>query len=45
MAPHEWKCGVICPVYKEGDMMICGSYRAVTLLCAACEIQRNVLYI
>ena len=43
--PHEWKCGVICPVHKEGDVMICGNYRAVTLLCAAYVIQANVLYI
>jgi hypothetical protein len=21
--PHEWKCGVICPVCKKGDMIIC----------------------
>jgi len=23
--PHEWKCGVICPVRKKGDIMICGN--------------------
>jgi hypothetical protein len=18
--PHEWKCGILCPIYKEGDV-------------------------
>jgi len=35
ITPHEWKCGILCPVHKKGDMMVCDNYRAVTLLCAA----------
>jgi hypothetical protein len=30
---HEWKYGIICPVHKKGDVMMCDNYTAVTPLC------------
>ena len=29
---HAWKYGIICPIQKRGDEMICDNNRAVTLL-------------
>ena len=31
--PHESKYGIICPIHKEGNMMMCDNYTVVTLLC------------
>jgi len=43
--PHEWKYGTICPIHKKGDIIVCDSYRAVTLLCTTYKIVANILYV
>ena len=30
--PTEWVEGIICPIYKKRDRMICSNYRPFTLL-------------
>jgi hypothetical protein len=42
---HERKCGIIYPVHEKGDVMLCGNYRAVTLLCTKYTILENILYL
>ena len=42
--PDEWKIGVIVPIFKrKGDVISCGSYRAVRLLEHAMKIIERVL--
>ena len=30
--PSEWTEGIICPIYKKGDRMLCSNYTPITLL-------------
>jgi hypothetical protein len=43
--PQEWKYGLIFPMHKKGDMIMCDNYRAVTLPCATYKILANILFI
>jgi hypothetical protein len=36
--PTEWTEGIICPIYKGGDRMVCSNYGPVTLLNVVCKI-------
>ena len=45
IVPHDWKCGIICLIEKKGDVMMCDTYRAATLLCATFTILANILYV
>jgi hypothetical protein len=42
---HERKYGIICPIQKRGDEMICDTNRAVTLLGTTYKILANILYV
>jgi hypothetical protein len=43
--PHEQKYGIIGPVHKKGEPMMCDNYRAVILLCTTYKILVNILYV
>jgi hypothetical protein len=45
IVPHDWKCGIICLIQKKGDMLMCDTYRAATLLSTTHTILANILYV
>jgi hypothetical protein len=40
--PHEWKNGILCPIHKQGDVIMCDYYGAVTLLFTTYKIAANI---
>jgi len=43
--PHKWKYGIIGPVQKKEDTVMCDTYRAITLLRATYKILANISYV
>jgi hypothetical protein len=43
--PDEWKTGIICPLYKEGDALQCANYRGIVLLNTTYKVFSKVLYL
>jgi sorting nexin-29 len=44
MFPSQWEEGLICPIYKKGDRMMCENYRGVSLLNTACKVFSVILF-
>lgn len=30
--PEEWNLGIMCPIHKKGDIMVCSNYRGIKSL-------------
>jgi sorting nexin-29 len=42
--PDEWKEGIICPIHKKGDQMVCANYRGISLLNLCYKVLSNVIF-
>ena len=44
MIPDDWKCAVVCPVYKDsGFKSKVANYRPISLTCVYCEIMESTI--
>jgi sorting nexin-29 len=42
--PIQWEEGLICPVYKKGDHLMCENYHDISLLNTAYKVFSNILF-
>jgi sorting nexin-29 len=42
--PRQWEQGLICPIYKGGDRLICEEYRGISLLNTAYKVFSTILF-
>ena len=41
--PQEWGTAVICPIYKQGDKLVCCNYPGISFLIVIYKIFTNLL--
>jgi sorting nexin-29 len=42
--PKQWEQGLICPIYKKGDRLMCENYHGISLLNTAYKVFSNILF-
>jgi hypothetical protein len=42
--PVHWKTGILCPLHKKGNRLVCSNYRGIVLLNTAYKIFAHVLH-